>query len=540
MRLRRYRWTTVLLVWLLVFFGAAATGRAMDGVVRIVYFTSSECGHCQAVFDDLLEPLQRQHGSRLQIKVVDISDPDEPGGIDADHYELLAQAEKLYSVDADEQALPMILVGGEVLIGEDTIRDQLPCLVDNCLGAGGTEWPQIPGLSDVADGLDTGSVGIGIEPLGGSVAACESDEVAACEAPAAIWMAYFYEVGCQECSRVEYDIRYLRSQYPQLMIEEYNVQSDAALAEWLGTRLSLPEDQRLATPALFVGNDSLIGEEITHERLQALVEKYAGPGAERVWSDFDPERAEDAILARFRSFGVLTVAFAGLVDGLNPCAFATLCFFVSYLALSGRKGREVLAVGAAFTLGVFLAYLVVGLGFYRVLDLLGDWLTTLGRWVYGATGLFCVVLAVISFRDFLKARRGNVGDMALNLPHALRMRINSVIRRGRGARAFVVSAFITGVVVSFLELACTGQVYLPTIVFVASQPDMRARAIVLLVLYNLLFIAPLVVVFFLTYYGTSSKHLTRFLQERAATVKLGMALLFAGLATWLIVSVVVV
>jgi len=128
--------------------------------------------------------------------------------------------------------------------------------------------------------------------------------------------------------------------------------------------------------------------------------------------------------------------------------------------------------------------------------------------------------------------------MALNLPHALRMRINAVIRQGRGARTFIVSSFVTGVVVSFLELACTGQVYLPTIVFVASQPDMRAQAIIMLVLYNLLFILPLAVVFLLTYYGTSSKHLTRFLQERAAAVKLGMTLLFAALATWLIVSLV--
>jgi len=67
---------------------------------------------------------------------------------------------------------------------------------------------------------------------------------------------------------------------------------------------------------------------------------------------------------------------------------------------------------------------------------------------------------------------------------------------------------------------------------------MRVRAFVFLVLYNLLFVLPLVVVFILAYYGTGSKQLTRFLQRRAATVKLGMTLLFAALATWLTVSVV--
>ena len=111
---------------------------------------------------------------------------------------------------------------------------------------------------------------------------------------------------------------------------------------------------------------------------------------------------------------------------------------------------------------MFLAYLVVGLGFYKVLDLLGDLLMTLGRWVYGLTALLCAGLAVFSFLDFLKARHAEIGDMALNLPHGLRMRINAIIRRGRKSQAFVAGAFVTGVVVSFLELACTGRsIYRP-------------------------------------------------------------------------------
>ena len=185
---------------------------------------------------------------------------------------------------------------------------------------------------------------------------------------------------------------------------------------------------------------------------------------------------------------------------------------------------------------MFLAYLGVGLGFYKVLNALGEGLTTAGRWVYGLTGVFCAVLAVFSLVDFLKARRGQIGDMRLNLPHTLRMRINAVIRRGRGSQALIGGSFVTGIVVSMLELACTGQVYLPTIIFIVSQPQIRARAVSFLVLYNLLFIVPLVVVFALVYYGTTSKQLTHFLQRRAAAVKLGLTVLFAALASWLLVS----
>jgi cytochrome c biogenesis protein CcdA/glutaredoxin len=525
----RYRLWTVLLVLVLVLTWGGSLARAEGGsVVRLVYFYSNDCPHCLTIIGEFLTPLQAEYGDRMQIKLIEISEPA--------HYEMLIRAEEILDVSPEERALPTLVIDGQALIGEDEIRDQLPCLLDTCLEAGGTSWPDISGLEEIApEGQAEQITGFEVELTG--VEPCGPEDAVACEGPEPIWAAYFYEVGCRECSRAEYDIRYVQSQYPQLLVDEYNVQDNTALAEWLASRAQVPENQRLATPTIFVGDEYLIGTAITSGSLLALVEKHAATGVERVWGDFDPEEAEQSIIERFKSFGVLTVVFAGLVDGLNPCAFATLIFFVSYLALSGRKGREVLVVGAAFTLGVFIAYLVVGLGFYKVLDLMGDLLTALGRWVYGLTALLCVALAVFSFLDFLKARKGDIGDMAMNLPHGLRMRINAVIRRGRRSQSFVVGAFVTGVVVSLLELACTGQVYLPTIIFVVSQPDMRVRAFVFLVLYNLLFILPLVVVFVLATYGTGSQQLTRFLQRRAATVKLGMALLFAALGTWLAVSV---
>ncbi len=496
-------------------------------VVRMVYFYADDCGHCLTIIEELLQPLQTEYGDEMAIKMVEISEPS--------HYELLIRAEEEFDVSSEERGLPTLLIDGQVFIGENEIREQLPCLLDACLGAGGTSWPDIPGLEDITKESKTDfSSGLG---LSGGVEPCGPEE-AACEGSAPIWVAYFYQVGCQQCSRAEYDIEYAKSRYQQLVVREFDVQEDAALAEWLGRRAGVPERERLATPALFVGDDYLIGDEITSEAVLELAETYAPTGADRVWDDFDPGDAREGIVERFRSLGPLTVVLAGLVDGLNPCAFATLVFFVSYLTLSGRRGREVLAVGAAFTVGVFLAYLAVGLGFYKVLGMLGDVLTRLGRWVYGLTAVLCAGLAVMSFADFLKARRGNVGDMSLNLPHGLRKRINAAIRRGRGADTYVAGAFVTGIVVSFLELACTGQVYLPTIIFVTSVPDLRGRAVLYLVVYNLLFVLPLVVVFILAYYGTTSKELTRFLQRNAAGVKLGMVVLFASLAVWLGLSLV--
>jgi len=51
-----------------------------------------------------------------------------------------------------------------------------------------------------------------------------------------------------------------------------------------------------------------------------------------------------------------------------------------------------------------------------------------------------------------------------------------------------------------------------------------------------MFIVPLIVVFILAYFGTTSKQFTEFLKRNAAAVKIGMAVVFLSLGIWLISS----
>jgi cytochrome c biogenesis protein CcdA/thiol-disulfide isomerase/thioredoxin len=480
-----------------------------------------------------LPPLVEKYGDQLEITSIETSIPA--------NYEIYLEAIKLFNVAPQRQGVPALFVGDTHLVGSDEVADKLEGLIEQYLDQGGVDYPPIAGL-DAITGRPSPTRPAEPKPLEQEpteIGPVETESVAAGAKP--IHLAYFFQTGCHDCDRVKGDLNYLKSKFPQLIVEEYNVRDNAELSEWLGERAGVPELHRLTAPTVFVGDDYLLEENLDARSLEVLLEAYTPVGAERVWEHWQEQAGVDAqqgIIERFQSLGVFTIVFAGLVDGLNPCAFATLVFFVSYLTISGRRGREVLTVGAAFTLGVFLAYMLVGVGFYHALSLLGDVLTTLGRWLYGLTAAFCLVLAVVSFLDYLKARRGEIGDMALNLPHRLRMQINATIRKTRGSRAFVAAAFITGIIVSLLELACTGQVYLPTIIFVLSVPELKAQATLFLLLYNLLFVAPLVVVFVLAYYGTGAKQFSSFLQERASTVKLGMSFLFLVLGGWLAMSLI--
>ena len=128
--------------------------------------------------------------------------------------------------------------------------------------------------------------------------------------------------------------------------------------------------------------------------------------------------------------------------------------------------------------------------------------------------------------------------MSLKLPDRLRGWTKTLIREGTGVRRFVLGSFALGFGISVIELACTGQVYLPTIIFVLGIPEWRTQASLALLLYNVMFILPLAVIFFTVYCGTSSEHLIEWMQKHSATVKLGMAVLFVLLASWLVYSVV--
>ena len=131
--------------------------------------------------------------------------------------------------------------------------------------------------------------------------------------------------------------------------------------------------------------------------------------------------------------------------------------------------------------------------------------------------------------------------MRLKLPARLPRWINHVIREGattpsRGMRTFVPVTFVMGMLISIIDRAGAGQVYLPAILFVLGVPELRVQASLYLVLYNLVFILPPVVVFALAYFGTTLQQLGLFIHRHTARVKRNTGVLFLLLAGWLVLT----
>ncbi|MCC8166440.1 MAG: hypothetical protein LIQ31_09875 [Planctomycetes bacterium] len=230
------------------------------------------------------------------------------------------------------------------------------------------------------------------------------------------------------------------------------------------------------------------------------------------------------------------ISLAALADSVNPCAFATIIILVAMMSSAKRTRNEIIAVCLSFTAAVFITYFAIGLFLYKVIALVnegGGWFLVIADCIYYVAFLLCVVFGIFSLYDAYRLFTGrSAEEMVLQLPKAFKKRINVAMAKGARARWLVVGVFIAGVTVSFFEAACTGQVYLPTIISIAKISFWRSMA--LLAWYNFLFIVPLLIIFGLVLVGVTSAQLADFFKKNVAWTKLALGLVFVimGLVIW--------
>ena len=491
--------------------------------VQIYFFYTEDCQSCQVILQSYLPTLKTMIPT-LEVKTFDVSHPA--------YYEALTKLEKKAGRAGGE--LPTVFIGDQMLSGETEIMEKLNPLLLEAQAKGGVSPPPME-LSD------------------SWTVSRDSKETPITQHDSRITrlvdLAYFYQKGCPKCDRANALLKYMAKKYPGLNIKEIdlNTPDGKRLNETLSNRLNLPTEKRLIAPSIFIGNDYLPPAEIAESRVEALIEKYGEKSASVRAGETKPaltlptpeetKKAEESITQRFKSLGIITIVSAGLLDGINPCAFATLIFFISYLTFVGRKRTEILSVGLGYSGAVFITYLMIGLGILSFIQRL-SFLPLFSRVIYILTIAFALVLGVLSLYDYIQLKRGRPSEMKLQLPDFLKKRIHQTIRERSKSPRYLLAAITAGFIVSLVEFACTGQVYLPTILFVTNVPSLKASAVSYLLLYNFMFIVPLLIIFGIVYWGVTSEQLAFFLQKRASSIKLYTSLLFFVLAGILILSLI--
>jgi cytochrome c biogenesis protein CcdA len=357
-------------------------------------------------------------------------------------------------------------------------------------------------------------------------------------------LSVFHSPSCHRCVEVKKNILpQIENEYKgSIQIKYYDVTDVNNYASLLALKDKYDKNFDLTLPVFSINGRLINGKGDVKSNLKIAIVVSLG----EVHREVGASKAD--LVSRFSDFKPLAVAGAGLTDGINPCAFTVIVFFISYLALQGYKKLELIIIGLSFISAVFCTYLLIGLGIFNFLyQLEAFWILAK---VFNITiGLLSLILGALALYDLIKFRRTKSSDgMLLQLPQAVRNQIHSIIgmhyRKDKEGDAkklipfrltrLVLSALVTGFLVSLLEAVCTGQLYLPTIAFILKTDAFKLKAFTYLLLYNIMFIVPLVIIFILALFGVTSQQFAQFSRKHMGSIKLLMAVVFISLGVLLV------
>ncbi len=206
---------------------------------------------------------------------------------------------------------------------------------------------------------------------------------------------------------------------------------------------------------------------------------------------------------------------AASVDAINPCAFAVLIVLMTAVLLS-KKRQTALLSGIAFSFAIFISYFLMGLGIYKALSL-----AKFSDWFIKLIAVLSIVIGLLNIKDYVNY--GGFG-FKMEVPDSWRPKLRNLITSVSSPYA----AFGIGIIVSLFLLPCTSGPYV-VILGMLSQKSEFWRAVMWLLLYNFIFILPMLIITLVVYKGMSPSRLEKVRQSRLKLLHLIAGLIMIGM-----------
>lgn len=213
-----------------------------------------------------------------------------------------------------------------------------------------------------------------------------------------------------------------------------------------------------------------------------------------------------------------TVVVTALVDSINPCAIGVLALLVSTLLVLSEHRRRLLMTGIIYVGVVYVVYFLAGLGLLTVIHKL-----QISEMVSVMVGFLVIFLGFVEIKDFFWYGKG----FTLSIPSSQVERIKK-----HASNATIPGAVILGIIVSAVELPCTGGPYLAITTILAEKFD--AHTVLYLMLYNFIFVLPLAIIVVLAYLGVSALDVKHWKEKYKKWMRLFTGILMIGLGVLLI------
>ena len=173
------------------------------------------------------------------------------------------------------------------------------------------------------------------------------------------------------------------------------------------------------------------------------------------------------------------VTVGALLDSINPCAFSILLLTIAFLFTLGKTRSGILKIGGLYIFGLFLTYILIGLGILQTLQLFNT-----PRFMAKVGASLLILLGGINLIN----RYFPSFPIKLRIPQSAHRSMAKLMDK-----ASIPSAFLLGVLVALCEFPCTGGPYLMVLGLLHDKAQFLNGAAYLL-WYNIVFVLPLIII----------------------------------------------
>ncbi len=217
------------------------------------------------------------------------------------------------------------------------------------------------------------------------------------------------------------------------------------------------------------------------------------------------------------------VVGSAAIDSVNPCAIGVLILMVSVILGGGGSTRRLVIMGSAYIFAIFMTYLIAGLGlvyfFSEIPIVLAEYLSI-------AVGTLVILAGLLEIKDYFWYGKG----VSLQIPPYFAKKIHEYSTSTKS----VYGVMLLGAFVAAVELPCTGAPYLAIITIL--RVDFSIWAFLLMVLYNLIFVAPLIIILFSIAGGTKVSDIAKWKEESKGGMRLAIGSLLIALG-WILILI---
>ena len=215
-----------------------------------------------------------------------------------------------------------------------------------------------------------------------------------------------------------------------------------------------------------------------------------------------------------------SIIIAALIDSINPCAFGVLIFLLATM-LSMASSKRALKYGLIYVFIIFSVYFLAGLGIMKIITTFSGVM----NYIITFAGILVLIGGIIEIKDFFWYGKG----VSLRIPVSMKPTLEKMTQKGT-----IWAVILLGIVVALVELPCTGGIYLAILSLMHVN---KTFGIPYLLLYNIIFILPLIVMVLFAYYGTKTEKISGWVERNKKYMRLGAGIVMLGLAAYLLNSV---